>query len=198
MNCRYRLLYELICPLLRLLFPTRTRHVERLPEGAMILCAPHSSLIDPFLLAGCLGKRRAAHFMAKKELFDKPLLGSFLRSVGAFPVERGSADIRAIRTTITILKAGGVVGIFPEGTRRQEDGSEARGGAVLVAAQTGAPLVPVWLPRNKRLFRPVEIVFGEPYTLPRMQRRENCRAYAAELMERIYRLREEDGPSCGS
>lgn len=187
----FRLIYLLLWPLTRILYPIRVHHRERLPEGAAVLCAPHSSMIDPIMLMMALGIRKYPRFMAKKELFEKPVLGSLLRGVGAFPVNRGSADMQAIRTALGILKGGGILGIFPEGTRvHTEEIGSARSGAVMLASRTGAPLVPVWLSREKKLFHRVDVVFGEPYALPRLTGgSEAYQPYAAELMERIGALK---------
>lgn len=186
----FRFFYILLWPVVHLLFPLRVRHRERLPEGAKVLCAPHSNLIDPILLMIGLGMRCFPRFMAKKELFEKPVLGAFLRSVGVFPVSRGSADMTAVKTALGILKEGGTIGIFPEGTRIHADESgSAKAGAVMLASRTGAPIVPIWLPRDKKPFRKVEIVIGEPYELPRLRGgTEVYQPHADELMRRIGQL----------
>ncbi len=189
----YRLVYTLICPLVHLVYPIRVRYPERLPDGPMVLCAPHSSMVDPVLLMMALTVRRFPRFLAKKELFSVPVVGKILRAMGMIPVDRGSADIGSIRTALSVLKEGGIVGVFPEGTRVKEDtGAAAKNGAVMLASRTGASLLPVWLPRHKPVFRPVEIVIGEPYTLPRLRGgSEVYRAYAEELMRRIGLLGKE-------
>ena len=190
----FRLIYLLLWLPVKLLFPVRVQNRERVPEGAMVLCAPHSSMIDPVLLMMALGIRRFPRFMAKQELFEKPLLGGILRGMGVFPVNRGKADMQAIRTALGILKNGGILGIFPEGTRvHTEETGSARGGAIMLASHTGAPLVPVWLTRNKKPFRRVNVVFGEPYSLPKLPSGgDSYRPYADELMERIGALKGED------
>ena len=190
---RFRLIYLLLWLPVKLLFPVRVQNRERVPEGAMVLCAPHSSMIDPVLLMMALGIRRFPRFMAKQELFAKPLLGGILRGMGVFPVDRGKADMQAIRTALGILKKGGILGIFPEGTRvHAEETGSARSGAIMLASHTGAPLVPVWLTRDKKAFRKVDVVFGEPYTLPKIGGgSDGYQPYAAELMERIGALKGE-------
>lgn len=184
--------YVIFWPLMHLLYPMRVYHRERLPEGAMVLCAPHTSMVDPILIMMALGIRNFPRFMAKKELFAKPLLRRFLTSVGVFPVDRGSADLHSIRTAMGILKDGGILGIFPEGTRiHSDEAGSARSGAIMLASKTGASVVPVWLTRDKRLFRRVDVVFGEAYSLPRLSGAEAYRPHAEELMRRIGELKEE-------
>ncbi len=191
---RYRLIYCLLWPVMHLLFRIRVQNPEQIPQGAMVLCAPHSNFADPVFLMMALGIRRYPRFMAKKELFEKCILGRILTSMGVFPVDRGNTDIRSIRTALTILREGGIVGIFPEGTRvHEEAGGEAHRGAVMLASHSGAPLVPVWLPRKKPVFHRIDIIVGKPYALPRMAGKELCQDCADELMGKIYALRENNG-----
>ena len=166
----YRIAYCLIAPVVKLLYPLRIHHPERLPDGPMVVCATHSNLVDPILLMILLSIRRFPRFLSKKELFSIPVIGAFLRWIGMIPVDRGKADISSIRTALKILKEKGIIGIFPEGTRVQEEhAAEAKTGAVMLASRTGVPILPVWMPRKKSIFRRVDVVVGEPYTLPALR-----------------------------
>ena len=101
----------LIC-LFHLIFPMKVTGVENLPaEGACILCSNHLSDWDPFLLACALP--RQVVFLAKKELFEVPVVRWFVKKMGAFPVNRGSTDLAAIRKCMSVVKEGDVLGIFP-------------------------------------------------------------------------------------
>lgn len=88
--------------------------------------------------------RRMVYFMAKEELFNSFLSRTAMELMGAFQVRRGQADRNALRTALSLLRDGAVVGIFPEGSRSQ-DGSlgAGAGGAALLALKTGATVVPV-------------------------------------------------------
>ncbi len=188
----FRIAYRFIIPVVTFLHPLRIHHAERLPDGPMVVCAPHSNLVDPMLLMAMLTIRRYPRFLAKKELFSVPIVGPFLERIGMIPVDRGKADISSIRAALGILKNKGIVGIFPEGTRVQEENAaEAKTGAVMLASRTGVPLLPVWMPRKKKVFRRVDIVVGEPYTLPVLRGGAEYRTYADELMERIGALQKE-------
>lgn len=115
---------------------------EHVPErGAAVVVANHKSFLDPVFLV--LATRRTLRYMAKAELF-RPPLGWLLVRVGAFPVRRGEADADALATARAILDGGGVVVVFPEGTRVDE--RDALGsphhGAGRLARATGAPIVP--------------------------------------------------------
>ncbi len=191
----YRIAYRLIAPVVSLLYPLRIHHPERLPDGPMVICATHSKLVDPILLMILLSIRRFPRFLSKKELFSIPVIGAFLRWIGMIPVERGKADISAIRTALGVLKEKGIIGIFPEGTRVQEEhAAEAKTGAVMLASRTGVPILPVWMPRKKGIFRRVDVVVGEPYTLPALRGSSEYRIHAEELMRRIGLLQKEAAP----
>ncbi len=187
----YHFIYCLLYPIVYLLYPHRFHHRERVPEsGPLMICASHSNLVDPLLLAFLLGWRRPVRFMAKKELMNMPILGTVLRKAGTFGVDRGHADMGAIRSSMDVLREKGNLGIFPEGTRLQETG-EGKHGAIMLAARSGAQVLPVYIPRKKRLFRRLDIVVGEPYTLERSLRgKEAYEEKAEELMGRIEALKE--------
>ena len=193
----FQIAYCMIAPVVRLLYPLRIHHPERLPDGPVVLCAPHSSMLDPIFLMMALTIKRFPRFMAKKELLSVPFLRGIMRGIGTIFVDRGSVSLGSMRAALSVLKDGGILGIFPEGTRVQEESAVvAKNGAVMLASRTGAPLLPVWLPRKKHVFHRVEIVIGEPYSLPQLHGGAEYRVYAEELMRRIGLLKEE-AASCG-
>lgn len=148
-----------------LFFGWRVEGRDNLPaEGGAILCSNHISWWDPPLV-GCVVKRRV-HFMAKEELFKIPILGSILPALGAFPVRRGTPDRSAIRQALRVLKDGQVLGIFPEGTRSKTGRlQKAEPGTALLAIKSQAPLVPVAILGPYRLFRPIRVRIGAPFTV---------------------------------
>jgi 1-acyl-sn-glycerol-3-phosphate acyltransferase len=138
----YALVRLLVAPLLRLWFRVRISDAENIPpEGAAIIAPNHKSFLDAFFLA--IATRRHVRYMAKTELFRGPLGWLFPR-LGAFPVRRGEADAEAIETARLILEQGGLLVMFPEGTRVEE--SDALGsphhGAGRLALETGASVIP--------------------------------------------------------
>lgn len=146
------------------IYPVRLVGEENIPAGAVILCANHISSRDPILLL--LRLRRKITFMAKKELFKVKLVGAVLREAGAFPVDRGRADLSAIRESMRVLKEGGVLGIFPQGTRSAEnERTEMHGGAALIEQRSKAPVVPVYIDGPYRKFRRTYIYIGRPIDL---------------------------------
>ena len=120
-------------PLTSALFAAHAVGEENVPaSGPLVVAANHRSYLDPPLLGTWFP--RVLHYMAKRELFENPLIGAILRSVHAFPVERDRADLGAIKHALGLLKHGECVGIFPEGRRNSDGAAKARGGAILIAA----------------------------------------------------------------
>jgi len=121
----------------------RAIHTDRIPmEGPVIFAPVHFSFLDPPLLA--CGSPRQITFMAKKELFDPPVFGPLIRSLGAFPISRGSGDKEAIKLAIGLLDQGRALLMFPEGTRgKGQQLSPITSGILMLARKTGAKVVPV-------------------------------------------------------
>jgi 1-acyl-sn-glycerol-3-phosphate acyltransferase len=185
-------------PVLRGLFRLEAHGLERLPaEGGFVLAANHMSNFDPWPLGLPLWPRRQLFFMAKAELFN-PILGPPLRAGGAFPIRRGEADVEAVQKAVVISQAGGVVAMFPEGTRqrkglRKKFEHKPRTGAARIALNAGVPLVPAALKGTDRLSRlaKLEVAFGEPVAVGDLDGRPHRVAYQVateRLMERIYTL----------
>lgn len=165
----YAVVKLLVMPFFRLYFGLRTTGAERIPdEGPVIIAPNHKSFWDAFFVG--VATKRVVRFMGKTELFEGRLGRLFVR-LGAFPVRRGEADADALETARTILRQGGVLALFPEGTRIRDPDAlgEPRSGAGRLALETGAPLVPAAISGTERLFlgplpkpRRVALSFGEP------------------------------------
>lgn len=138
----YALVRLLLAPFLRLYFRMHIEGAEHIPAtGAAILAPNHKSFFDSFFLA--LATRRQLRYMGKSELFAGPW-ARLLVALGAFPVRRGESDADALETAQAILRQGGLLALFPEGTRipDPEHLGEPRRGAGRLALETGAPIVP--------------------------------------------------------
>lgn len=165
----YAVTRALVTPFMRLWFGLSLEGAERIPRDGPVIIAPnHKSFWDSFFIA--LATRRHVRFMGKTELFVGPK-GRLLVRLGAFPVRRGTSDAEALETARIVLRQGGVLALFPEGTRIRD--AEALGtphiGAGRLALETGATLVPAAISGSERLFigplpkpRRVRIAFGEP------------------------------------
>jgi 1-acyl-sn-glycerol-3-phosphate acyltransferase len=182
-------------PLTRLAFDVHVSGEENVPaNGALVVAANHRSFLDPPLLGTWFP--RSVHFMAKEELFKIPVLGPLITAVDAFPVSREEADIASVRRALRILKEGGVVGIFPEGTRNVSGEAKAKGGAVLLGTLASCPVVPVGLVRTatavKRLRAShVEVRIGAPLRFQgsaRKATKPELEAWTAQLSTAIGAL----------
>jgi 1-acyl-sn-glycerol-3-phosphate acyltransferase len=165
----YALVRGIVAPLFRLWFRMHVSGAEHIPrEGAAIVAPNHKSFWDSFFIGVCT--RRHVRFMAKTELIEARY-GRLLVRLGAFPVRRGSADADALETARVILEQGGLLALFPEGTRIRdpEELGHPKRGAGRLALETGAPLVPAAITGTEKLFlgpipkpRRVQVAFGEP------------------------------------
>jgi len=163
---------------LGIIYPVKMVDMHNVPdEGAFILCANHISFRDPIYMV--LRLKRQINFMGKIELFKNPIVAAVLREVGAFPVDRGKADMNAIRTSFKILKEGGGLGIFPQGTRSAEgENAPMHSGTALIAQKSGATVIPAYVNGPYRLFRTTEIRFGKPVCLDEFGRKTDSETIA--------------------
>lgn len=192
-NRFYERMWTVFAPIFRFLYPLEVEGLENVPcDEPLVICANHSSAIDPVLLAAALPKTAKLRIMAKQQLFKIPGLGWFITKLGAFPVDRGHSDIAAVKTAIGCLKDGWHLVIFPEGTRMKNGRrGEAKGGVAMFAIRAGVKMLPVFVGIRKKLFRKVKIVFGAPYEPVYTGRRgtaEEYQANADEVMRQIYEL----------
>ena len=186
----------------RLFFRLKVEGVENVPQtGPLIIVSNHLHNLDPVMLVAAMP--RATHFMAKAEAFAVPVIGAIMRWGGAFPVERGKMDRRALRRAEATLDQGIALGIYPEGTRSPTLAlKEPFAGAGLFVLRSGAPVVPVIITGSERLpgngkkgtlapgvvypepgHRGVRLRFGKPFHVPReIDGRRISAAEAADLM----------------
>ncbi len=168
-----------------LFYPLTAFGAENLPgSGAAILCGNHLSLLDP--LAAGVTVRRPIRFMGKVELFRVPVLRWIIRSLGAFSVNRGNADMAAVRTALSVLKEGEVLGIFPQGGRDLTGSRAMETGVALIALKSGAPVVPMRILKPFKPFRRNTLVIGAPVDLSAYSLRGGSEALrgATEAIER--------------
>ena len=197
MNRFYRTVVTLFAPLIKFLFHIEAKGLEHVAEGkGLVLCPNHSSGWDPIVLCAVLPPTFRMRLMAKKELMENPFLRLLIEKLGGFGVDRGGADLAAVKLSIKTLKDGDNLLVFPEGTRVEKEGDErAKGGVVMIAMRAEAKLVPVSLGGKKRLFHKTRIVFGEPYVPEVASRRptaEELQSCADEVLRRAYALGREE------
>lgn len=168
MRFHYRLGWTVALWFARLVLGHRSEGSDRIPrEGPVIIASNHVSNWDPVLVG--LGCPREIHFMAKQELFRNPFMRWLITAYNALPVRRSEADHRALRLASKVLKRGGALLMFPEGTR-STDGElgSAKAGVGFLACTTGAPVVPAAIVGSSTLKSavtrktPLRVAFGEP------------------------------------
>jgi 1-acyl-sn-glycerol-3-phosphate acyltransferase len=185
------------------LFRFRSKGEENLPkEGGFVLSANHSSNLDPWPLGLPLYPDRQLRFMAKSEMYVPPFKW-ILKPAGAFPVRRGMGDEEAIRKAVELAKAGEVVAMFPEGTRRNKGRlkkrfnkklrARPRTGAARVALQAGVPLVPAAIGGTESLMKlgPLRVAYGPPIDMSDLDPediRQSSKIATDRLMEAIHAL----------
>jgi glycerol-3-phosphate dehydrogenase (NAD(P)+) len=161
-------------------------------RGPLIVAANHRSFLDPFAIGVTLPWRRPMHYVAKVELFEKRWQGWLLSRLGAFPIRRGEADEEAMATARAVLDRGGVVCIFPEGTRiRSGSLAKPKRGVGRLALESGAAVVPIAVVGTEHVrrgwrIRPrkVKLRAGRPMTFPRTE--HPSPALAGTVTERIW------------
>ena len=188
----YSIIKFLVRVVCKLFFFVKVEHEDRIPqEGAAILAVSHVSLWDPPVLISCT--KRPMRTMAKKELFRNKLLAAVLKMAGAFPVDRGTGDITAVKTALKALKDGELFTIYPAGKRvKGDEEANAKAGVALIASRSGAPVIPIAMRGGYRLFRRVTITVGMPMTMEPTEGKkptgEELKAFADRIMEQIEGL----------
>lgn len=189
----------LAIPLFKLMYRYKVRGKKNLPKnGSYIVCCNHLSNMDPPLLS--VTQKRQIYYMAKAELFEKKFFAWVIRTLGAFPVNRGAGDGKAIEQAEEIVKDGRLLGIFIEGTRSKTgEFLRPKSGASIIAYQTQTPVIPVCItPRNKKVkkFSGVYISWGKPLSIEELGLKngtpEEYRNASRMIMGEIKKLRERD------
>ncbi len=175
----------------RLLWRTRVFGTQNVPlEGPLIVACNHVSYLDPAAL-GSFCPRRIS-YMAKKELFEIPVLGAVIRALGAYSVDRRGSAAAAIKRSLQVLERGEAIGIFPEGTRNRNRTVPPQTGVALLASLAQAPVVPACVLGTDQALRlaRVDVAFGPPLTLPagRKATRQELAKFTAEIMNAIEKL----------
>ncbi|MFQ5878442.1 MAG: lysophospholipid acyltransferase family protein [Acidobacteriota bacterium] len=184
-------------PFVRLYLRLSRDGLQHLPRrGPAIVISNHTSYIDPIVLGSA--SPRPVHFIVLQAMFDLLLLRWFYWGMGTIPVRLEGQDTRGIKRALRILSQGRILGIFPEGSR-SPDGrmGDPRPGAALIAALSGAPVVPAFidgadqsLPVGGRFPRPtrVHVRFGPPLRFGSSRRRagrDALLAFARRMREAI-------------
>ncbi len=175
-------------------FRIKIRGAENIPkEGGFILASNHLSYLDPAVLA--IACPREVNFMAKKELFNIPLLSNLISALGAFPVKRNTADISALKEAMKRVNAGNGLLVFPEGSRKEGSTDLVpQAGIGFLAAKINALVIPAFisgtenaLPKGSKFIKPakVSVTFGKQVSI---ERGMPYKEIAQKIMDSIRQL----------
>ena len=156
---------------LKIYFKLHVKGADNVPPSGegIILVSNHQSNLDPVIL-GLGVKNRKLFFMAKQELFKVPILSPIIKKLGAFPVNRGSKDLDAIKKAEEIVNSGRILAMFPEGGR-SKTGKLLRPkvGATKIAISTGKNLLPCSICYSSKRFRSnVYVEYGKPVSVEKI------------------------------
>ncbi len=165
---------------------------ENVPKsGGLIICPNHVSLYDPIVIATQLD--RPVHYMAKAELYKHALVAWVMRAVKTIPVNRGNVSVQTLKESMKVLKDGGILGIFPEGTRVAEgEEKPPMDGFVVFALKTKSPILPVHIQGRFKFRSHITITFGAPITLEEYYGKKlkapEMSEISQKIMDQVYAL----------
>jgi 1-acyl-sn-glycerol-3-phosphate acyltransferase len=197
MSRRYHLFRLFMIGLCRLLFGLTIRGMEKVPKkGPLVVAANHIQYPDPVIV--CMAIPRRMQWMGKKQLYEPPYK-RFFEFIGSFPVDREGGGRAGVRIALGYLAEGWALGIFPEGTHK-DDGTarEAKSGAVMLAIRGGAPVLPVYVsrlpgPLARLRGERLRLIVGAPIRMDENLRGGKAyREAADEVLRTIYALPQED------
>lgn len=192
----YQVVKLLLRPFFHLFYRIKVDGLENIPDnGAYIVCANHYSAVDPLMIGLMLPHRIS--FMAKAELFKNKLLGTLLLGLGAFPIKRGEADIKSIKTSLKILSEGKVLSLFPEGTRNRSDAVRAEPGIAMLSVKAKVPVVPVAVISDYKFLHRTVLKIGKPINLEEFYDQklhsEDYTKVSIDIMKNIWELKRNEG-----
>lgn len=159
----YKIIVSIFKFLVFMIFDFKVYNKENLDntKDGLIVCGNHRSMIDPVILA--VSTKRQVHYMGKKELFESKFLGFIFKNLGAFPVDRKGVSLSAIKSSLNILNNGGVLGIYPEGTRIKTgyDENNAKAGIALIAKKANVKIMPVYLEGDYKFRGKLRLYIGK-------------------------------------
>lgn len=185
-NVLYKICKIIYTVLLKILFRPKAYGKENIPtEGALIFAGNHRHAFDPVVVMS--NTKRQVHYMAKEELF-KGIHGLIFKNIGLIKVNRDRTNPGAVLSAEQILKNGGTIGIFPEGTRNRTANKilKFRTGAVRIAKNTNTKILPFAIRGKYKLFRKgIEIEFGKPIDVSNMEV-EEANSYLEQEVLKLY------------
>lgn len=181
----YKFAHILVYTWLHIRFRISVKGVENIPTDGCILAMNHTSNYDP-LMVGAHTPRKM-HIMAKKELFSNRFFSTILKKLGAFPINRESADIRSLRHTLKLVEEGKIFAIFIEGTRSKTGEMQIpKKGIGFIASKSKAPVIPTYIYGVKRgWFGKAGVSFGPPVDIDEEADYETMANRIAEAIQEL-------------
>lgn len=176
----------------KILFPTRVIGKKNLPKGKAIYASNHQTNFDIMIIA--CGIFRKMYALGKAELFKTKFSSWFMKSIGCIKIERGKADIEAVKNVMTILnKKNKPIVIFPTGTRNSspDEIQDLKNGVAMFSTKTHSPIVPMVLIKKPRLFRPNKLIIGKPLDLSKYEGRRADKELYAEISHDLSQAMEQ-------
>ncbi|MDD3334585.1 MAG: (d)CMP kinase [Eubacteriales bacterium] len=182
----YRFVKMLAGFLFSTFFPVRYHNEENLQwDAPYILLANHNCMMDPLVIAWKC-HRYHVRFLGKKELVKNPIARWFFRKMLMISVDRHHMDMSAIRQCLKTLKEKHVLGIFPEGTRHKTGVmEELESGVAMIALMGKVPLIPVYMTGKPRLFRPIDVYYGQPILTSSLAAKGVTKENCDELLQEV-------------
>ena len=162
--------------------------IENIPDKPFFLMANHRSMLD--LISVQYKLPRWVHWIAKRSLFEIPVVGWFIRQLGAIPLGRDQKDPSTVRAVLKLAREGYSIGIFPQGTRVKDQDLDKvlpHGNAANLAARAKLPIVPMVFAEPWKIFGKQRVIIGEPFYMPEPQDKQNRKEAYNQIMLDIMR-----------
>lgn len=166
----YRFLRGILLPIFKFYYNPKMYGAENIPkDGNILICGNHKHIMDQCM--PIMGTKRMIHWMAKREYFDDWKVAWFFKMSGCISVDRSIHDDVAKGKALDVLKDGGAIGLFPEGTRNKTDKFllPFKFGAVSMAKKTDSIIVPFGISGDYKFrSKNLRVVFGKPFKVTEM------------------------------
>ena len=188
----YRFLVSIVSVLVNLIYRVKINGIENLKDDQpFIISANHIHIFDPVILATLT--KRQIFFLSKKELFEKKLFAKFFGKLGVIPIDRDNTDIKAIKSCFRVIRAGNILGIFPEGTRvKTVDINNMKKGVALIALKNKVNILPIHIEGTYRIFSKITVDIYPMIEINNFENMEDSEAIdklTEELFNQIYQVK---------
>ena len=184
----YRFLVSIVSVLVKLIYRVKINGIENLKDDQpFIISANHIHIFDPVILATLT--KRQIFFLSKKELFEKKLFAKFFGKLGVIPIDRDNTDIKAIKSCFRVIRAGNILGIFPEGTRvKTVDINNMKKGVALIALKNKVNILPIHIEGTYRIFSKITVDIYPMIEINNFENMEDSEAIDKLTEELFYKI----------